>query len=99
LILDHPNVDEPSWLRDSTKRLARVQELADVATRISGQDFEKLLALLSDEEGYPCSINRKQEGESGSETLFTIIMNLSRKYAMVRFGRPSEKGEEVRLVL
>lgn len=99
LILDHPDVDEPSWLKDSTKRLARVQELADVATRISGQNFEKLLALLKDEEGYPCSINRKQEGESGSETLFTIIMNLSRKYAMVRFGRPSEKGEEVHLVL
>lgn len=99
LILDHPHVNEPLWLQDSPKRLARIQELAGVAIQVSGQDFEKLLAIFADEAGYPCSINRKQERESGSETLFTIMMNLSRKQAMVRFGRPSEKGEEVRLVL
>ncbi|ROW02548.1 hypothetical protein VMCG_05998 [Cytospora schulzeri] len=99
LILDHAPIEQPLWLQDSPKRLARIQELANGNIQVSGQDFDKLMSIFEDEEGYPCSINRKQEGESGSQTLFTIIMNLSKKYAMVRFGRPTETGEEVRLVL
>ncbi|KUI61445.1 hypothetical protein VP1G_08632 [Cytospora mali] len=98
LILDHSGVDEPPWLKDSSERLNRIRSLADVAITGSGHDFEKLLDMFKDEQGYPCSINRKQEGESRAQTLFTIIMNLSKKHALVKFGRPSEKGEEIRLV-
>lgn len=97
LILDHPQVDEVPWMKDSYQRLARIQQLADVSIKVSGQDLEKLMHMFEDEEGYPCSINRKQEGESESQTLFTIIMNLSKQEALVRFGRPSENGEEVSL--
>lgn len=99
LILDHPRVEEPPWLQDSPKRLARVRELADQGLHVSGQHLEELFGIFEDEEGYPCSINRKQEGNSGSQTLFTIIMCLSRKSGIVRLGRPTEKEEEVRLML
>ncbi|KAK7745772.1 hypothetical protein SLS53_002489 [Cytospora paraplurivora] len=97
LILHHPQVEElPMWT-DSTARLARIQELANVAIKASGQNLETVIDMFKDEQGYPSSINRKKEGESGSQTLFTIIMNLSKKRAFIRFGRPSENGEEVHL--
>lgn len=108
LLLAHPGVDEPPWLADSRPRLARIQALAARASLSSAagpegavvEDFGPLLMdMLKNEEGFPCSINRKEEGESTFETLFTIVMNLSRREARVKFGRPTEGGPEVTLTL
>lgn len=97
LILEHPGVDEPPWLDDSPKRLARIEKLSkDAITAKAG--FGQLVDMFKDEEGYPCAINRLQEGESGFQTLFTIIMNLSGREALVKFGRPSEDGAQIDLV-
>lgn len=98
LILDHPDVEESPMWKDSPRRLARIQELSDATiSETSGQDLDQLVDMFKDEDGYPSSINRKKEGDSGSQTLFTIVTNLSKKHAIIRFGRPSENGEEIRL--
>lgn len=97
LILEHPGVDEPPWLEDSHSRLARIQSLADAADT-SKSGAKQLFEMFKDEEGCPCSINRKQEGISGFQTLFTIIMNLGDGEALVKVGRPTEDGQEIRLV-
>lgn len=97
LILEHPGVDEPPWLEDSQKRLARIRRLAETASA-SKLEIKQLFEMFKDEEGCPCSINRKQEGRSGFQTLFTIIMNLGNGQAMVKVGRPTEEGEEIMLV-
>ncbi|KAI0196939.1 acyl-coenzyme A:6-aminopenicillanic acid acyl-transferase-domain-containing protein [Astrocystis sublimbata] len=92
LILDHDDVEEPPWLEDSPARLARVRELTAGMVRPSLDD---IVNVLSDTEGYPCSINRRQEAASVAETLFTIVMDLTGKEARVTFGRPSEVREEM----
>ncbi|KAJ4388081.1 hypothetical protein N0V93_008686 [Gnomoniopsis smithogilvyi] len=97
LILEHPGVDEPPWLEDSRSRLSRIEGLADTVTT-SKVETRQLFEMFKDEEGCPCSINRKQEGPSGPQTLFTIIMSLGNGEALVKFGRPTEDGEEIRLV-
>lgn len=97
LVLEHPEVDEPPWLDDSHKRLARIQRLADDVSA-SKVGTSQLFELFKDEENFPCAINRKQEGTSGFQTLFTIIMNLGNGEATVKFGRPTEDGEEVQLI-
>lgn len=104
LLLAHPGVDEPPWLEDSRPRLARIQTLAAALATSSSSagrqvDCGLLFDMFKDEEGGPCSINRKEEGESTFETLFTIVMNLSRREARVKFGRPTEGGPEVKLAL
>lgn len=95
LLLDKSDVDEPPWLEDSPARLARIRELT---AGISQQrpTLEDISELFSDTHGYPGSINRKQEeGRSEAETLFTILMDLTRKSARVTFGRPTEVTEQV----
>lgn len=98
LILEHPGVDEPPWLDDSPKRLARIEQLSKQVTSAKA-GFGQLIEMFKDEEGCPCAINRLQEGESGFQTLFTIIMNLSDRETWVKFGRPTEDGEQVQFVL
>lgn len=96
LILEHFGVEENMWLQDSPKRLARIETLSE---GILGQEasFERLVELFKDEEGFPYSINRKSDGKTGSQTLFTIMMNLTDKEALVKVGRPTEDGKELRL--
>lgn len=50
--------------------------------------------VFRDTNGYPSSINRRLEGISAHETLFTIVMDLTRKYARVTFGRPTGVREQ-----
>lgn len=98
LVLEHPGVEEPGWLPDSGERLKRITALTDVDGVLGGKvDFERVVELFKDEEGFPCSINRLQVKEGESQTLFTIVMDLGRKEALVKVGRPSEGGEEIRL--
>lgn len=87
LLLDKSDVDEVPWLTDSRPRLARIRELV---SRVTDPDVDALAELFKDTEGYPCSINRRQEGESVAQTLFTIVMDLTAKSARVTFGRPTE---------
>ncbi|KAI1299906.1 peptidase C45 acyl-coenzyme A:6-aminopenicillanic acid acyl-transferase-like protein [Xylaria venustula] len=92
LILDKSDVDEVAWLRDSPVRLARIRELT---AGFTDPDLETVAGLFGDVEGYPSSINRRQEGESVAETLFTIVMDLTGRSARVTFGRPTEIRETV----
>ncbi|KAF3763968.1 AAT-domain-containing protein [Cryphonectria parasitica EP155] len=98
LVLEHAGVDEPPWLDDSLKRLARIKTLAD-ATLFPGAGIQEILGMLKDEENCPCSINRRQLDVSTFETLFSIVMDLTKREALVKLGRPSESGDEIRLVL
>ncbi|KAI5862247.1 AAT-domain-containing protein [Durotheca rogersii] len=92
LTLAHPDVEEPPWLADSPARLARIRALTAAIAR---PDAGALFDVYKDLDGYPASINRKQEGVSKSQTLFTIIMNLTAKTAQVTFGRPTEYSTRV----
>ena len=100
LLLTHEGVDEPPWLRDSPVRITRMHQLLDVAAP-SGSDItaQRLFETFKDQEGSPCAINRTQAGESNVQTLFNIVMELSKKRAAVKFGRPTDEGESVQLVL
>ncbi|TRX91061.1 hypothetical protein FHL15_008043 [Xylaria flabelliformis] len=96
LILDKSDVDEPPWLEDSPARLARIRELT---ARITEPTLDAIMDAFQDTEGYPGSINRRQEGKSVAETLFTIVMDLSNRSARVTFGRPTEVREQVMISL
>lgn len=85
LVLQHPGVDEPAWLPDSHTRLARIKMLAEQESKTADVK-QRLLEMLKDVEGWPCSISRKEVGESTFQTLFTIVMDLSRRRAVVKFG-------------
>ncbi|TGJ83034.1 hypothetical protein E0Z10_g5749 [Xylaria hypoxylon] len=92
LILDKSDVDEVSWLTDSPARLARIHELS---SRVADPTLDAITDLFGDTDGYPSSINRRQDGKSVAETLFTIVMDLTNKSARVTFGRPTEVREQV----
>ncbi|KAI0424622.1 peptidase C45 acyl-coenzyme A:6-aminopenicillanic acid acyl-transferase-like protein [Xylaria sp. FL1042] len=92
LLLDKSDVDEVDWLRDSPARLARIRELT---SRTTDPNLDIIADFFRDTEGYPSSINRRQEGESVAETLFTIVMDLTEKSARVMFGRPTEAREQI----
>ncbi|KAI0401715.1 peptidase C45 acyl-coenzyme A:6-aminopenicillanic acid acyl-transferase-like protein [Xylaria palmicola] len=92
LILDNTDMDEVLWLEDSLPRLARIR---DLSARMKDPTLYDIMDMLGDAEGYPCSINRRQEGKSVAETLFTIVMDLTVKSAWVTFGRPTEIREQV----
>ncbi|GAW22170.1 hypothetical protein ANO14919_117050 [Xylariales sp. No.14919] len=93
LLLNTSDVDEVAWWADSPPRLARIRELtAGVAGPAT---LDVIAGLFGDTEGYPSSINRRQEGGSAAETLFTIVMDLTNKSARVTFGRPTEVRERV----
>ncbi|KAL2276064.1 hypothetical protein FJTKL_01350 [Diaporthe vaccinii] len=97
LVLEHPGVEEPGWLPDSRERLARITKLTDGEVLARKWDIERVLELFKDEEGFPFSINRLKVKEGESQTLFTIVMDLGRKEALVKVGRPTEDGEEIHL--
>lgn len=97
-VLDHPDVEETPWLLDSPKRLARIKRLSE-SVNAEEVNTERIMEMLKDKDGWPSSINRTQDGKQGSQTLFTIIMDLSKRETLVKAGRPTEDGEEVRLSL
>ncbi|TPX18576.1 uncharacterized protein E0L32_002433 [Thyridium curvatum] len=97
LLLDHPGVDEPGWLPDSSYRVTRLQALLK-QTDLSGLDFDSFFELFKDEDGFPGSINRCQQDGCATQTLFTILMNLAAKRALITFGRPSAFTDRVEVV-
>ncbi|KAH6655727.1 acyl-coenzyme A:6-aminopenicillanic acid acyl-transferase-domain-containing protein [Truncatella angustata] len=87
LLLPHDDVEEPAWLEDSPKRLARIRELV---ADIEKPTTSAISDIFKDVEGYPSSINRKEVGGTLTQTLFNIVMDLGNKTARVTFGRPTE---------
>lgn len=87
------DIEDSLWLIDSPSRLARVKELTAGRGGQKGvaPSTESLFEVLKDEQGYPASINRRQSlPQVKTETLFTIVMNLTERLAQVTFGRPTE---------
>lgn len=87
-------------LDDSPERMKRMTELLEGEKRSGKEDalsVETAERLLDDEQGYPCSINRASLGGKGLVTLFSIVMDLRKKEASVRVGRPTDGGEKLKL--
>jgi isopenicillin-N N-acyltransferase-like protein len=97
LLLEHPGQTDTVWLKDS---LSRVRTMAGIVGRLDdSSSLEDVSRLFEDEENYPGSICRFQTQETGSATLFNIVMDLKAKKAVVRLGRPTEVEETIELEL
>ena len=97
LLRDHPGETDTVWLKDSLNRLQTMSE--NVGKLGNEPSWDKVSRLFEDEQDPPCSINRIETEESGSETLFNIVMDLKAKKAVVRMGRPTETEETINLEL
>ncbi|CAK4033053.1 acyl-coenzyme A:6-aminopenicillanic-acid-acyltransferase 40 kDa form like [Lecanosticta acicola] len=87
----HRGVEDTNWLSDSEFRVRRIGELCGrVGEPVT---MEKLQGVFQDEANFPGSICRQAEGGSTSATLFNIVMDLGRKRAEVRVGRPVAPDE------
>jgi isopenicillin-N N-acyltransferase like protein len=82
-------------LPDSTDRLARIQTL--LKETMDDPSMEGLRDLLKDEKNYPTAICRAVTEKSSLATLFSIVMDLTERYATVKMGRPTERGQELEL--
>lgn len=95
LTVEHAGVDDKGMLIDSPFRLQRIRDLlADIGPNPS---LNKLRDLLRDEKNSPAAINRSPTEKSTIRTLFSIVMDLPSKYALVKMGKPTEGGEELEL--
>lgn len=92
MLLPHPGIDEPAWLKDSP---VRVQTMSENIEKLQGTlSWELFGGLFKDESNYPCSINRAAGGGSDMATLFNIIMDLRTRRVEVIMGRPSDAAAE-----
>lgn len=97
LLLDHPGEKDTVWLKDS---LARVKTMTENTDKLGGKvSWPVFTKLFEDEQNSPASICRTETKETGSGTLFNIVMDLNAKRAVVRLGRPTEAQETVELSL
>jgi isopenicillin-N N-acyltransferase-like protein len=92
-VMKHDAVEDPD-LEDSFRRLPRIEKLIR-ERQGEGPTTEGIFDMLKDEEGFPMAICRKSGGGSQSSTLFSIVIDLSRRMAQVKVGRPTEDGETV----
>lgn len=100
LLLEHPGEVDTVWLKDSPIRVKTMTEnSAKVGEEEHQPSWEEVAKLFEDEQNYPSSICRFQTIESGSATLFNILMDLKSKTAVVRVGRPTEVEESITLEL
>lgn len=90
---------EPAWLPDSNDRFERMKHLLETETSSCPASLPVLFGLFKDEHGGDGGINRRQTEVSGAATLFNIIMELSKKEALVTVGRPTEFSEQIKLSL
>lgn len=97
LLKEHPGEVDTVWLRDS---LTRVGTMAANAGALGAEPtWEGVGGLFEDEQNAPASICRTQTLETGSATLFNIVIDLRSKRAVVRLGRPTEAEEVITLEL
>lgn len=75
---------------DSPFRLDRIQELMQGIDKPSVQNLSE---ILKDEKNYPVAICRAVGEKNPSQTLFSIVMDLTQGCARVKMGRPTEDGE------
>ncbi|MDX1464412.1 MAG: C45 family peptidase [Halomonas sp.] len=85
---------------DSRPRLARLDALLREALPVRGEIGEgELFALLADHDGAPLSIcrhfNPDQPAEERMETLFAVVMDLTRRRLTLRHGKPCESDESL----
>ncbi|KAJ4325389.1 hypothetical protein N0V94_000731 [Neodidymelliopsis sp. IMI 364377] len=97
LLQEHAGQTDTVWLKDS---LTRVSTMANNAALLGTQpSWEEMSKLFEDEENAPGSICRTQTEETGSATLFNIVMDLRSKKGVVRLGRPTQVEEVIDLQL
>ena len=92
-IKPHPGVVDTLQFEDSPVRLERIDQL--VAKGELG--FEEINKILEDEDGFPTSICRAPTEKSTVATLFSIVMDLGKKRAKVRIGRPCGTEETIEI--
>ncbi|TDO15353.1 MULTISPECIES: C45 family autoproteolytic acyltransferase/hydolase [Halomonas] len=85
---------------DSRSRLARLDSLLRERLPATGEIGEgELFAILSDHDHAPLSIcrhfNPDQPAEERMETLFSVVMNLTRRRLTLRHGKPCESDESL----
>lgn len=95
-IEQHPGVKlGANQMPDSPARLARISKLVQgsLSGLKPGDDVrDAVWTWLKDTEGFPGSICR--DGACGSETLFSIVMDLRNNEAKVQEGKPINDGEQ-----
>ena len=97
LLHEHPGETDTVGLKDS---LTRVATMVENAGKLGVEaDWEGFSKLFEDEQNAPGSICRTETKETGSATLFNIVMDLGAKRAVVKLGRPTEVEERVLLEL
>lgn len=97
LLCEHPGQTDTVWLRDS---LVRVATMAENAGRLGEEpSWEDVGRLFEDEQYAPGAICRVETRETGSATLFNIVMDLKSRKAVVRLGRPTQVEETIELAL
>ena len=108
-VLTHTNnfvrphaVKEDMDLKDSPRRLKRINQLVEQLKEILDEDTPEpelgdIATLLKDEEDYPTSICRAPTSTNTTSTLFSITMDLGKRYAEVKLGRPTQNGGVVKL--
>lgn len=100
LLLEHPGEIDTMWLKDSPVRVKTMTENSEKLGREKqGPSWEEVSNLFEDEQNLPSAICREETPESGSATLFNILMDLKNKSAVIRMGRPTQVEETVTLSL
>jgi len=91
LLGNHPGVTDTMWLKDSVPRVKRLKELAD---QLGSNPSETQIAdLFKDDQNYPHGICRVQCAQCDGETLYNVVMDLDKRTAVFKLGRPSEPRE------
>ncbi|KAI9880570.1 MAG: hypothetical protein M1830_002269 [Pleopsidium flavum] len=89
-LVEHAGVQEKMQLKDSPFRLQRIRDLVIAAeTEDPVPTAASIGKLLEDEMNYPTAICRAETEDSSVTTLFSIDMDLTKKTARIRLGRPS----------
>ncbi|PVH95362.1 peptidase C45 acyl-coenzyme A:6-aminopenicillanic acid acyl-transferas-like protein [Periconia macrospinosa] len=97
LLGSHPGEVDTVWIKDSLTRLNTMRHNTESLSDEPG--WAEINALFQDEENLPGAICRLETPESGSETLFNIVMDLKAKRGTVKLGRPTQVNETVVLEL
>ncbi|KAI8942188.1 hypothetical protein NX059_000275 [Plenodomus lindquistii] len=97
LLCEHAGETDTVWLKDS---LDRVSTLATNAENIGVEpSWEDVSKLFEDEQNLPGAICRLETPQTGSATLFNIVMDLKSRKAVVRLGRPTQVEDTINLEL
>jgi isopenicillin-N N-acyltransferase like protein len=97
LLLEHPGEVDTMWLKDSPTRVKTMTENSGkLGSEPSWKDVSR---LFEDEQNLPSAICRFETPDSGSGTLFNIVMDLKIKIGVLRVGRPIEVDETITLSL